>query len=129
MSTHPAPLASVVAEAEAGKQPYNRFAISMPAAMAEDIRQLCHRESRSHSEFFREAVRAYLHQRQAPGAPSLHSASTHSHSRSTALPEPPVAAIRELRPASTRDDAFADFTEWSDDREYNQLATSLLAEG
>ncbi len=126
MSTHPAPLLAVSAEVESGKQPYNRFAISMPAAMAEDIRQICHRESRSHSEFFREAVRAYLHQRQAPSAPALHAVNTHSQNRSAPHPEPVVAAVRELRPAPARDDAFADFTEWADDREYNPLAVSAL---
>jgi Arc/MetJ-type ribon-helix-helix transcriptional regulator len=129
MSTHPAPLVAVSAEVESGKQPYNRFAISMPAAMAEDIRQICHRESRSHSEFFREAVRAYLHQRQSPAAPALHAVNTHSHHRAAPHSEPVVAAVRELRPSPARDDAFADFTEWADDPEYNQLAASGLSKG
>jgi Arc/MetJ-type ribon-helix-helix transcriptional regulator len=39
---------------------YHRFAISMPPTMAAQIEQLCRKEGRSRSEFFREAVRAYF---------------------------------------------------------------------
>lgn len=39
---------------------YQRFAISLPPGMAEKIEQVCQREGRSRSEFFREAVRAYF---------------------------------------------------------------------
>ncbi|MBI3140366.1 MAG: ribbon-helix-helix protein, CopG family [Rhodocyclales bacterium] len=39
---------------------YQRFAISMPPAMADQVEQACRREGRSRSEFFREAVRTYL---------------------------------------------------------------------
>ncbi|MBL8501922.1 MAG: ribbon-helix-helix protein, CopG family [Rhodocyclaceae bacterium] len=39
---------------------YQRFAISMPPGMAEKIERVCQSEGRSRSEFFREAVRAYL---------------------------------------------------------------------
>lgn len=44
---------------------FHRFAISMPPAMAEKIEQVCLREGRSRSEFFREAVRAYFAMRTA----------------------------------------------------------------
>jgi Arc/MetJ-type ribon-helix-helix transcriptional regulator len=122
MSTLPAPEAPQPADTDSGKQPYNRFAISMPAAMADDIRALCHRESRSHSEFFREAVRTYLQQRHLTPSPPLHSVSAHSAAAAAHRQEPPHATVRELRPAVVRDDAFADFTEWAEDKEYNQLS-------
>lgn len=44
---------------------FQRFAISMPPAMAEKIEQVCQREGRSRSEFFREAVRTYFAMRAA----------------------------------------------------------------
>ncbi len=123
MSTLPAPQVSTSFEADLGKQPYNRFAISMPASMADDIRALCQRESRSHSEFFREAVRAYLHQRQSMPSPVLHTVSTHSTAQGNTRHDHTPASVRELRPAPIRDDAFADFTEWAEDKEYNRLVS------
>lgn len=47
---------------------FQRFAISMPPAMAEKIELVCRREGRSRSEFFREAVRAYFAMRAAGSA-------------------------------------------------------------
>jgi Arc/MetJ-type ribon-helix-helix transcriptional regulator len=116
-------------DADLGKQPYNRFAISMPAAMADDIRALCHRESRSHSEFFREAVRSYLQQRLSAPAATLYAVSTHSVVAAPSGSEPVQAAARASRPAALRDDAFADFTEWAEDKEYNQLSSLTSTTG
>ncbi len=39
---------------------YQRFAISIPAAMASQIEQACILEGRNRSEFFREAARHYM---------------------------------------------------------------------
>ena len=41
-------------------QNYQRFAISVPPVIAEQIEQLCRSEGRTRSEFFREAVRVYI---------------------------------------------------------------------
>lgn len=42
------------------QQNYQRFAISIPAAMAAQIERVCSLEGRNRSEFFREAVRHYM---------------------------------------------------------------------
>lgn len=39
---------------------YHRFAITVPERMATQIEKICEIEGRNRSEFFREAVRAYL---------------------------------------------------------------------
>lgn len=114
MSLSPVSSSGALAEPGASRTPYERFAISMPASMADDIRSLCQRESRSHSEFFREAVRSYLQQRQASTPPAPKVVSTHSNTV-------PVLPTREPRLAPSKEDVFADFSEWVSDREYNAL--------
>ncbi|MBM3392836.1 MAG: ribbon-helix-helix protein, CopG family [Betaproteobacteria bacterium] len=84
-------------------QTYQRFAISMPPAMAERIEQVCRREGRSRSEFFREAVRAYFAMRAAGPA------------------QPRLVFPREGEEAV--DDPFQGFAEWASEADsvYDQL--------
>jgi Arc/MetJ-type ribon-helix-helix transcriptional regulator len=105
---------SIAADANHGvRTHYERFAISMPASMAMAIRELCEKEARSHSEFFREAVRHYLvERRRRPDSvfEFPHAQETPSLDMTLVSPEP-VAL----------DPSFADFAEWLDDSEYNRL--------
>lgn len=82
---------------------FQRFAISMPPAMAEKIEQVCLREGRSRSEFFREAVRAYFAM------------------RATGSAQPMLVFPREGE--EEIDDPFRGFTEWAseEDSVYDRL--------
>lgn len=82
---------------------FHRFAISMPPGMAEKIDQVCLREGRSRSEFFREAVRAYFAMRAAGSA------------------RPMLVFPRDAEEAV--DDPFQAFAEWAseEDSVYDQL--------
>lgn len=82
---------------------FQRFAISVPPAMAEKIEQVCLREGRSRSEFFREAVRAYFTMRAAGPAQSR-----------LVFPREGEEAV---------DDPFQGFTEWASEADsvYDQL--------
>ncbi|MBV6411335.1 MAG: hypothetical protein DPW12_07145 [Rhodocyclaceae bacterium] len=84
-------------------QTYHRFAISMPPGMAERIEQVCLREGRSRSEFFREAVRAYFAM------------------RATGQAQPGLVFPREGEEAV--DDPFQGFAEWASEADsvYDQL--------
>lgn len=82
---------------------FRRFAISMPPAMAKKIEQVCLREGRSRSEFFREAVRAYF---------AMHAAGS---------VQPMLVFPREGEEGI--DDPFQGFTEWAseEDSVYDRL--------
>lgn len=82
---------------------YHRFAISMPPGMAEKIEQVCLREGRSRSEFFREAVRAYFTM------------------RATRAAQPSLIFPREGE--EVVDDPFQGFAEWAseEDAVYDRL--------
>lgn len=82
---------------------YQRFAISLPPGMAEKIEQVCLREGRSRSEFFREAVRAYF---------AL---------RASGRTQPMLVFPREGEEGV--DDPFHGFTEWASEADsvYDRL--------
>ncbi len=104
---------------------YERFAISMPANMADAIRSVCEREARSQSEFFREAVRVYMTQRQQAGHHAVSSMSTVSKPVFEAPTIRPDTRLSQSTPrrtiSTTESDSFGDFQEWHSDNEYDQL--------
>lgn len=72
-------------------QAYQRFAITIPGGMAAQIEQVCILEGRNHSEFFREAVRAYFAGKFGSVTPQF------------------ILPVADLEPAA---DPFHLFTEW-----------------
>jgi Arc/MetJ-type ribon-helix-helix transcriptional regulator len=104
-----APLPLVSTARSSDDRAYERFAISMPAAMADMVREVCAQEARSQSEFFREAVRHYLAEKGLTLA---------GHPRRADAKLAPTS--KPFSPKSV-DNPFADFSEWEADAEYDAL--------
>jgi Arc/MetJ-type ribon-helix-helix transcriptional regulator len=96
---------------------YQRFAISMPAQMAAQIEELCQRDGRNRSEFFREAVRHYIKAERA--------SSTAVSAVSTGQPHPAPQFVlpNSQNQSDIQDNPFHAFGEWSSEQDdvYNSL--------
>jgi Arc/MetJ-type ribon-helix-helix transcriptional regulator len=101
---------------------YQRFAISMPAQMAAQIEELCQRDGRNRSEFFREAVRHYI---KAERASSAATSALPSSAVSTGQPHPAPQFVlpNSQNQTDIQDNPFHAFGEWSSEQDdvYNSL--------